>query len=59
MCVDPGTENTYFENLTVVVELHKIPGPIHVDSKDPRKNTQTVERFHGGVKMMLRMGLGI
>ena len=31
MCVDPGTENTYFDNLSAVIELHKIPGPIHVD----------------------------
>ena len=59
MCVDPGTENTYFENLTAVVELHKIPGPIHVDSNDPGKNTQTVERSHSSIKMRLRMGRGI
>ena len=59
MCVDPGTENTYFENLTAVVELHKIPGPIHIDSNDPHKNTQTVERSHSTIKMRLRMGRGI
>ena len=40
MCVDPGTENTYFDNLPAVVTLHKILGPIHVDPLDTRKNTQ-------------------
>ena len=59
MCVDPGTENTFFDNLPAIVELHKIPGPIHVDANDPRKNTQTVERSHGSIKMRLRMGRGI
>ena len=29
MHVDVGTENTYFENLSAVVNLHKIPGPPH------------------------------
>ena len=59
MCVDPGTENTYFDNLAAVVSLHKIPGPIHVDPLDPRKNTQTVERSHSTVKMRLRSGRGV
>ena len=27
MCVDPGTENTYFENLTAIVEFIKSPAP--------------------------------
>ena len=59
MCVDPGTENTFFDNLPAIVQLHKIPGPIHVDANDPRKNTQTVERSHSSIKMRLRMGRGI
>ena len=59
MCVDPGTENTYFENLSSVISLHKIPGPIHVDPDNPRFNTQTVERSHSTVKMRLRSGRGV
>ena len=59
MCVDPGTENTYFDNLPSVVTLHKIPGPIHVDSENPRLNTQSVERSHSSVKMRLRSGRGV
>ena len=59
MCVDPGTENTYFDNIPAVVTLHKIPGPIHVDPLDTRKNTQTVERSHSTVKMRLRSGRGV
>ena len=59
MCVDPGTENMCFNNLSAVSVLHKIPGPIHVDPLDPRKNTQTVERSHGSVKMRLRSGRGV
>lgn len=59
MCVDPGTENTYFRNLKAIVDLHEIPGPIHVDPQDPRKHTQTVERSHSTVKMRLRLGRGL
>ena len=59
MCVDPGTENTYFDTLPAVTILHKIPGPIHVDRDDPDKNTQSVERSHSGVKMRLRSGRGV
>ena len=59
MCVDPGTENTYFKNLNAIVDLHEIPGPIHVDPHDPRKHTQTVERSHSTVKMRLRLGRGL
>ena len=59
MCVDLGTENTYFKDLNSVVTLHEIPGPIHVDVNDPRKNTQTVEASHSGVKMRLRLGRGL
>ena len=35
MCVDIGTENTYFANLNSIVTLHEIPGPIHVDVNNP------------------------
>ena len=59
MCVDPGTENTYFKNLNAIVYLHEIPGPIHVDPHDPTKHTQTVERSHSTVKMRLRLGRGL
>ena len=59
MCCDPGTENTYFDDLPAVVTLHKIPGPIHIDPEDPRKNTQAVERSHSTVKMRLRSGRGV
>ena len=59
MCVDPGTENNFFKNLNAVVELHEIPGPIHVDPNDPTKHTQTVERSHSTVKMRLRLGRGL
>ena len=59
MCVDSGTENTFFDNFPAVVTLHKIPGPIHVDPQDSRKNTQTVERSHSTVKMRLRSGRGV
>ena len=31
--------NTYFQNLNAIVDLHEIPGPIHVDPHDPRKHT--------------------
>ena len=59
MCVDPGTENTYFDKLSSVITLHKIPGPIHVDPDNPRLNTQSVERSHSTVKMRLRSGRGV
>ena len=59
MCVDSGTENTYFDNLPAVITLHKIPGPIHIDKTDSRKNTQTVESSHSGIKMRLRLGRGV
>ena len=59
MCVDPGTENTFFKNLDAIVDLHEIPGPIHVDPNDPSKHTQTVERSHSTVKMRLRLGRGL
>ena len=59
MCVDPGTENTYFKNLQAIIDLHEIPGPIHVDPHDPNKHTQTVERSHSTVKMRLRLGRGL
>ena len=59
MCVDVGTENTYFDNLPAITALHKIPGPIHVDPDDPNKNTQAVERSHSSVKMRLRSGRGV
>ena len=58
MCVDSGTENTYFDNLQAIITLHKIPGPIHVDKTSVRNNTQTVESSHSGVKMRLRLGRG-
>ena len=59
MCVDPGKENTYFKNLNAIVDLHEIPGPIHVDPHDRRKHTQSVERSHSTVKMRLRLGRGL
>ena len=59
MCVDPGTENSYFSTLDSIIQLHQIPGPIHIDPNDPRKNTQTVETSHSGVKMRLRLGRGL
>ena len=59
MCVDPGTENTYFDNISSVITLHKIPGPIHVDPDNPHLHTQTVERSHGTIKMRLRSGRGV
>lgn len=59
MCVDPGLENTFFKNLSTIVDLHEIPGPIHVDPHDPTKHTQTVERSHSTVKMRLRLGRGL
>ena len=59
MCVDPGTENTYFDNLPAITNLHKIPGPIHIDRDNPERNTQTVERSHSSVKMRLRSGRGV
>ena len=59
MCVDPGTENTFFKNLNAIVQLHDIPGPIHVDPNDPTKHIQTVERSHSTVKMRLRLGRGL
>merc|ERR1719318_485000 len=43
MCVDDGTENTHFSDLSKITQLSKIPGPIHVDKDDPTKHTQTVE----------------
>ena len=39
--------------------MHKIPGPIHIDSHNPRLNTQSVESSHSGVKMRLRLGRGL
>ena len=59
MCVDPGTENSFFKNLDAIVDLHEIPGPIHVDPNDSSKHTQTVERSHSTVKMRLRLGRGL
>ena len=59
MCVDPGTENSFFKNIDAIVDLHEIPGPIHVDPNDPSKHTQTVERSHSTVKMRLRLGRGL
>ena len=59
MCVDVGTENQFFENLSLVTTLYKIPGPIHIDSDDPNKNTQSVERSHCTIKMRLRSGRGV
>ena len=29
MCVDPGTENTFFKNLPAIIDLHEIPGPTY------------------------------
>ena len=57
--VDPGTENNHFKNLELITELHEIPGPIHVDTDDAFRNTQTVESSHSGVKMRLRLGRGL
>ena len=59
MCTDPGKENMYFKNLNAIVDLHEIPGPIHVDPHDPSKHTQSVERSHSTVKMRLRLGRGL
>lgn len=59
MCVDDGTGNTHFSNLSKVKQVRKIPVPIHVDKKDPTKHTQTVESSHSGVKMRLRLGRGL
>ena len=59
MCVDPGKENTYFKTLGAIIDLHEIPGPIHVDPHDRRKHTQSVERSHSTVKMRLRLGRGL
>ena len=59
MCVDPGKENTYFKTLDAIIDLHEIPGPIHVDPHDRRKHTQSVERSHSTVKMRLRLGRGL
>ena len=59
MCVDVGTENTHFKDVQAVTHLNEIPGPIHIDKVDPRKNTQTVESSHSGVKMRLRSGRGL
>ena len=59
MCVDPGKENTYFKTLDAIIDLHEIPGPIHVDPHDPRKHTQSVKRSHSTVKMRLRLGRGL
>ena len=59
ICVDPGIENVYFDNLPAVITLHEIPGPIHVDPAQPRLNTQTVETSHSGVKMRLCLGHGV
>ena len=51
MCVDAGTENTHFKNLTSVTKLHEITGPIHVDKLNRTRNTQTVESSHSVVKL--------
>ena len=59
MCVDAGTENTHFKNLTSVTKLHEITGPIHVDKLNRTRNTQTVESSHSGVKIRLRSGRGV
>ena len=59
MCVEPCLENSYFSNLDTVILLHQIPGPIHIDRNDPRKNTQTVETSHSGVKMRIRLERGL
>ena len=59
MCVDPGTENSFFKSLDAIVNLHEIPGPIHVDPNDSSNHTQTVERSHSTVKMRLRLGRGL
>ena len=59
MCTDPGTENVFFSNLDAIIQLHQIPGPIHVDKDDPRKHTQSVERSHCSIKMRLRIGRGL
>ena len=59
MCTDPGTENTFFANLDSIIELHQIPGPIHVDAHNPERNTQSVKRSHCGIKMRLRLGRGL
>ena len=39
--------------------MHQIPGPIHIDAKNPERNTQSVERSHCGIKMRLRLGRGL
>ena len=44
----------YFRDVAGWYEDKNIPGPIHVDPLDTRKNTQTVERSHSSVKMRLR-----
>ena len=57
--VDPGTENNHFKNLELITQLHEIPGPIHVNTDDSFRNTQTVESTHSGIKMRLRLGRGL
>ena len=59
MCIDPGTENSFFKNLDAIIDLHEVPGPIHVDPNDSAKHTQTVERSHSTLKMRLRLGRGL
>ena len=58
-CVNAGKENTYFKTLDAIIDLHEIPGPIHVDPHDRRKHAQSVKRSHSTVKMRLRLGRGL
>ena len=56
ICVDPGTEDSYFKTQDAIIDLNEIPGAIHVDHSDHTKHTQTVERSHSSIKMRLRLG---
>ena len=58
MC-DEGKENEHFKNMSAILDLYTIPGPIHVDLNDRHKHTQTVEGSHAGPKMRLRLGRGL
>ena len=58
-CVNVGTENQLFEILSQVTTRHKIAAPIHNDSDDRNKNTQSVERSHSNTKTRLRSGRGV